>query len=279
MGKAIVSEREYWEAIEELIGFCEGSRYKDDIVAIYLGGSVARGDFSPGRSDIDIYMVARASKEGMEAELEKVAKRIAKERLARLLEVHQEPIGVTVTTVSEVRAGKSFLAAGFEYHNFMKTGRLLWGQDIKPLIPKPSREEERTSAGETLKEMCALFQGQLNRWARTRALRKICVLLAFLTKTKEKLTYQLFAAIFRTACIALCGEGRYVSGKGEAVAAFREVYPQEYELHEVLSQSFALWKEWERRALTYKELQRLMGLSRKFISRVCELWGVSRQRG
>ncbi len=258
--KGMVPKRAYQEAIEELIGFCGRSRYRGDIVALYLGGSVARGDFSPGRSDIDIYVVAGANKEGIEAEFKAAAKRIAEERLEELFKVHPEPIGVTVTTVSEIREGKSFLAAGFEYHNFMRTGKLLWGRDIKPLIPKPSREEGRAAAKQALKEICALLMEQGPQ---------------FEEQNRERLTYQLFAAIFRTACIALCGEGRYVGGKGEAVSAFREVYPQERELHDVLSQSFILWKEWERRTLTDEELRRLRGFSLEFVSRICGLWGVA----
>jgi len=207
-----VTERDYCEAIEELIKSCERSPHKDDIVAVYLGGSVARGDFSPGRSDIDIYVVVSQKKEEIGEELKEAAGKIASERLKELFEVHQEPIGITVTTVSEIQAGRSFLAAGFEYRNFMDTGRLLWGRAIKPLIPEPSREGEKASAKQALKEVCALLTARG---------------LPVDEQNTARLTYELFAAIFRTACIMLCGEGRYVSGKGEAVSAFREIYPQE----------------------------------------------------
>ena len=40
-----VSKEDYREAIEELVEFCGKSRHKENIVAVYLGGSVARGDF------------------------------------------------------------------------------------------------------------------------------------------------------------------------------------------------------------------------------------------
>lgn len=256
----MVTGRDYWESIEELIEVCKTSHHEGDIVAVYLGGSVARGDFSPSRSDIDIYVVTSGKQEEIEKELNEAARKIATDRLKDLLEVHREPIGITLTTVSEIQAGNSFLAAGFEYHNFINAGKLLYGRDIKPLIPKPSREEERALAERALKEVCALV---IERE------------LPVDEQNRGRLTYGIFSGIFRTACIALCGEGKYVSGKGEAISAFREVYPQEDELYDMLLQSFALWKKWETRALTDEELQRLMELCLEFIARVCNLWGVT----
>jgi len=256
-----VSKEDYREAIEELVEFCGKSRHKENIVAVYLGGSVARGDFSPGRSDIDIYVVVSGRKKEIEEELREAARRISAGKLGPLFEVHQDPIGIAVTTLSEIRAGRSFLAAGFEYHNFIKTGKLLWGHEIKPLIPKPSREEERAMAKRALKQVCALL-------SKCRP--------PVDEQNRERITYGLFSTIFRTACIALCGQGRYVSGKGEVVSAFCEVYPQEHKLHEILSQSFILWKEWEKRALNEEEMQQLRKFSLEFIPRICELWNVAK---
>ena len=259
-----LDRQDYRAAIRALVEFCERSRHKSDIVAVYLGGSVARGDFSPARSDIDVYIVTggKEEKEEIEREFKEAARKIARKRLKALFEVHQEPVGIAVTTISGIQSGKSFLAAGFEYHNFVNTGKLIWGREIKPLIPKPSREEERASAKQALQGVCALLTGQR---------------LSADVQGRERLTYLLFSTIFRAACIALCGEGRYVSGKSEAVSAFREAYPQKLELHAALSQSFALWREWERRSLTDAELQRLKTLASSFVSGICELWGAAGQ--
>ncbi|MCI2425114.1 nucleotidyltransferase domain-containing protein [Candidatus Acetothermia bacterium] len=255
----MVSERDYWKSIEELIVVCKRSQHKGDIIAIYLGGSVARGDFSPGRSDIDIYVVTSGKKEEIGEELKEAARKIATERLKDLLEVHREPIGISLTTVSESQAGNSFLAAGFEYENFINTGKLLYGRDIKSLIPKPTREEERALAERALKEVCAFVTERE---------------LSVDEQNRERLSYGIFSSIFRTACIALCGKGRYVSGKRKAVMAFHEVYMHESPLCQIISQTLELWEEWERRSLTEEELQRLTGFSLEFVSEVCRLWGI-----
>ena len=39
----MLSKRDYLETIEEIIEGCKKSSYKDDIIAIYVGGSVASG--------------------------------------------------------------------------------------------------------------------------------------------------------------------------------------------------------------------------------------------
>ncbi len=111
----MIPRENYFRAIGELVKYCRRSKCRDEIVALYLGGSVARGDFVPGRSDIDIYAVARDDKGGVERILKGAARRIASESLRELFEIHREPLGITVTTIEEVRSGSSFLGTGFEY--------------------------------------------------------------------------------------------------------------------------------------------------------------------
>lgn len=255
----MTSKTDYLEAIKEIGECCKNSVYKSNIVAVYVGGSVARGDFSPGRSDIDIYVIVDGKKEEIESELKKAAGEISNRKLSALMKVHQEPIGITLTALQEIRRGDSFLGAGFEYHNFMKTGKLLWGRDIKPLIPKPTKEEEKASAKQALRQVYALVAEPKNSPPEINE------------RNKDKLTYGFFPIIFRTAAIALCGEGRYVSGKSEVVSVFHEVYPQE-ELHNLLLQSFKLWKKWETRSLSVEEVQLLMKFCSEFVIKIRALW-------
>jgi len=256
----MLSKRDYLETIEEIIEGCKKSSYKDDIIAIYVGGSVARGDFSPGRSDIDIYVVTSGKKEEIEKKLKEETRKIATRRLSALVELHPEPIGISLTTVDEIQGGKSFLGAGFEYHNFINTGKLLYGRDIKPLIPKPTRKQEKALAKRALGEIYSLMNKHSSCTSEL---------------DKDKLVCQVFSAIFRTASIALCGEGKYVSGKRETVLAFHEIYAQESELCRIISQSFGLWEKWEVRSLTKEELQQLMGFCLEFVSKICNLWDVT----
>jgi predicted nucleotidyltransferase len=56
------SWEDYYNAVNGLIEVITG-RYKSSVKTICAGGSFARGDFVPGRSDIDIYVVAENRKE------------------------------------------------------------------------------------------------------------------------------------------------------------------------------------------------------------------------
>lgn len=69
----MLSKIEYLEAIEEIVSCYAG--YQDDIIAVYLAGSVARGDFSPGRSDIDIYIIVSGKMDEIDEKLKENAKK------------------------------------------------------------------------------------------------------------------------------------------------------------------------------------------------------------
>ena len=144
----------------------------------------------------------------------------------------------------------------FEYHNFINTGKLLYGRDIKQLIPRSTRAQEKSSAKQGLKEIYTSASKH-----------------SFYASEPDmdKQAYWAFSHIFRTASIALCGDGRYVSGKRETVSAFHEVYAQKSELCGIISQSFGLWKKWETRSLTKEELQQLTGFCSEFVSEICNL--------
>lgn len=86
--------------------------------------------------------------------LKEKAKRIEMKYLSNLRSIHDEVISVEVTTIEEVKSGRSFLGASFEYQNFIKDGKLLWGRDVKGLIPKPSRDAIMESARRALMNIC-----------------------------------------------------------------------------------------------------------------------------
>ncbi|MEM2917156.1 MAG: nucleotidyltransferase domain-containing protein [Candidatus Bathyarchaeia archaeon] len=120
----------YYNAVNELIKVIT-ERYGTNLKAIYAGGSFARGDFVPGRSDIDIYVVVSDGKEELQKDLQGEALSIEKRYFRKLKSVLDEVLGVTVTTLREIQEGRSFLGAGSEYSNFIKEGKLLWGEDIR----------------------------------------------------------------------------------------------------------------------------------------------------
>lgn len=78
--------------------------------------------------------------------------------MAELFEMHREPLEISVTTLAEVKTGMSFFGRGFKYQNFMRTGRPLFGHEIRDLIPVPTEEEEGAVAERAVREICGLFR-------------------------------------------------------------------------------------------------------------------------
>jgi predicted nucleotidyltransferase len=153
------SREDYYDAVNELIEVITG-RYRNSLKAIYAAGSFARGDFVPGRSDIDIYVVAENRKKELQRELQGEALKIEKKRFTDLRSIFDEVLGISVTTLKEIREGTSFLGLGFEYSNFIKEGKLVWGEDIKALIPEPSLEKQKESAKNYLGKVYEMVSNQ-----------------------------------------------------------------------------------------------------------------------
>jgi len=94
----------------------------------------------------------------------------------------------------------------------------------------------------------------------------------FLTRLrKPRLAYSAFSLVFRTACIGLCGMGRPVASKAQAVELFPTVFPGEKHLIRVLCYAHQLWKSWADRELTDHELRALLRECPLFVSRVCNI--------
>lgn len=262
--KCMCNRGDYFNAINELIEFAV-MRYESEIKAIYTGGSVARGDFVPGRSDIDIYVVIEdADKDKIQRDLASGARKIELKYFKDFKHVHDEVLGVSVTTLDEIRKGKSFLGAGFEYRNFIHTGKLLWGEDIKQLIPKPTPKEEREAAQKTLRNIYQMTHKweKFFRWLMWIPLQLIP------RKTKEKWARQAFSLIFRSAAILLSANKIYVSGKKETAAAFQKRYPEEKELQKIIVEALKLWEKWKTNLISNKETKQLIKNSPIFVQGV-----------
>lgn len=250
------TREEFVNAVNELISTVV-DRHGDQIEAIYAGGSFARGDFVPGRSDVDLYVVAKKQDgKKLQKKLAQEARKLEEEYFPSLKQIHGAVLGIEVTTLDEITAGKSFLGAGFEHHNFIVTGRLLWGNNVKDIIPKPSRKAERESAQNYLMKAFKL----VTRWEKqTRSLTE---------RNKGRLARQAFSLIFRGAAIVLCGNGVYVGGKEEIVDSFQRTFPDERESNRILYYSFRLWEEWKTRPLSNNETKQLLNESLRFVKQL-----------
>lgn len=81
----------------------------------------------------------------------------------------------------------------------------------------------------------------------------------------EKATRLAFSLIFRSASIALCGRGVYVSGKEEVVSAFRRIYPHEDELNDLLRWALEMWRGWAESPLRDYEVEKLIWEAFRFV--------------
>ena len=246
------SREDYYGAVSELIEVITG-RYRNDLKAIYAGGSFARGDFVPGRSDIDIYIVAENRKEQLQKELQGEALKMEKKRFTDLRSILDEVIGISVTTLKEIQEGTSFLGAGFEYSNFIKEGKLLWGEDMKALILEPTPEQQKESAKNYLNKVYEMVSNQEKyfKWLKW-------LPFGFVPKAKkERWTRQAFNLIFRTAALFLGSKGVYVSKKEDIASAFKQRVEEE-KLRNIISCTSSLWEKWENKPLNNKETKQLL---------------------
>lgn len=253
------SQKDYYDAVSELVNVIT-KRYGNKIRAIYAGGSFARGDFVPGRSDIDLYVVVEDRKEEFQRDLQQEALKTEKKYFKELRSVFDEVLGVSTTTLQEIQEGKSFLGAGFEYSNFVREGKLLWGEDIKKLIPKLPPEKQKKSARKYLNEVYELVSNKERsfkwlKWVPFKLVPK---------KNKLRWTRQAFSLIFRTAALFLGSKGVNVSKKKDIVSAFTR-HTKEKELCDIISSTLLLWEKWKTESLNDKETKKLLENSLKFV--------------
>jgi len=254
------TREEFVDAVNELINTIVG-KHGDEIEAIYAGGSFVRGDFVPGRSDVDLYVVAKKSDgKGLQKIFAQEARELEKKCFADLKQIHDEVLSIEVTTLDEIKTGKSFLGAGFEYHSFIASGKLLWGNSIKDIIPKPSRKAESASAQNYLMKAFGL----VSQWEEQ--------IRSLTEENKERLIRQAFSLIFRGAAIVLCGNGVYVGDKEEIVHAFKRTFTDEKELNKILCHSLRLWNNWKTRSLSNKETKQLLDESLRFANNLKALF-------
>jgi predicted nucleotidyltransferase len=253
------TREDYYDAVNELIEVITKT-YRNGLKAIYAGGSFARGDFVPGRSDVDIYIVAENRKEELQRELQGEALKIEKKRFTDLRSILDEVLGISVTTLKEIREGTSFLGSGFEYSNFIKEGKLLWGEDIKTFILEPSQERQKESAKNNLGKVYEIVSNQEKyfKWLKW-------IPFVFVPKAKkERWTRQAFNLIFRTAALFLGSKGVYVSKKEDIASAFKQ-HVKEEKLRKIISYASSLWEKWKNEPLNNKETKQLLGNSIKIV--------------
>jgi predicted nucleotidyltransferase len=253
------SQEDYDGAVSELVSVI-AKKHGDRVEAVYAGGSFARGDFVPGRSDMDIYIVLKDEKEGLQEDLKHEVLEIERKHFKELKSVIGAVLDLTLTTEKEIESGQSFLGAGFEYSNFINEGRLLWGRDVKGLIPRPSEEKQKESAKTYLKKVYETISNQdkslkLLMWIPLKLVPR---------RSKERWTREAFNLTFRGGAVFLGSNGVYVSKKEDIVNAFT-LHVKEEELCSMISSASSLWEKWKTQPLDDRETKQLLENSFKFV--------------
>lgn len=237
----MIGREDYEKSADEFASII-GRELADKVVAVYAAGSFARGDYKPGRSDIDLYIVVKEEDEDLKRKLREIARGIEDKNLKEVKNYHPEPLSLAITTLDEVRSGKSWLGLGWEYHVFMREGKLLYGVDVKEFIRRPAREDEVLLARE--------FLGSLKRGHET---------------------YRLFSTVFRATSIFLSLNGVYAAAKEEVVKEFKTAYPGEKDSIRALERTYELWSLWVERELADEEVVEVFNAALKMLNTISRL--------
>lgn len=244
---SMVSEQTYSDVMEEVAALSE-QEFADTVTAVYVSGSVARGDFTPGRSDIDLYVVLDERNRSIEAEYRHHLDELEAEYLPELQQIEPDAVSVAFTSTPEIERGESFLGSGFAYHTFVENGHLLYGSDVRDRIQEPTRAEEIEAAQQVLESIEA------------RA-----------THLQDRVTREAFSTIFRTLCVFLGGHGVYVGAKEDAVEESTRLLDDQQVITDI-EQTYSLYEAWEQRSLTEDEFFSLIEKYRAIVPTIIDIW-------
>jgi len=138
---------------------------------------------------------------------------------------------LAVTSLENIRAGKSWLGIGWEYYVFKRESKLLYGEDIRPLIPEPNPKSIHASARDVLNNM--VF-------------------------SRGEFIYYIFSAMFRMLAIFLSLRDIYLTAKLDSLREFAKLYPDEKESVNAAQRANELWNLWSERDLDDQEMSELM---------------------
>ncbi|MBW9153942.1 nucleotidyltransferase domain-containing protein [Clostridium estertheticum] len=238
----------YLDSINYFIDYIKSEKLNKKIVAVYLGGSVGRGDYSPGRSDIDIYIVNKEEDKKLENRLMKKAYELANTSLVELKETCDNPFTVAVTSIESIKNGNSWLGAGCEYFSFVENSKLLLGNDIKDILPIPNIEQIQETSKQVLQILISNMQEKpiIN------------------CDNKDSITCQVFSAIFSSIHLMLSYSGVYIRGKKEMTYSFQKLSKDNF-LNSICADVFDLWNEFETNSLKDSVINKLMDDGKMFV--------------
>lgn len=230
----------YIDFINDITNLLPEIDKENNIVAVYLGGSVSRGDYIVGISDIDIYIVVNNNKNTDEINLS--IQDIAKHKLDELLSWCPDGVTVAFTTYNEIKEGKSWLGSNSEYYSFQETGKLLYGKEIKHEISKPIESDIIQASQQAIDKLKQIVQQDISN------------------VNKDKYFVRcIFGTVFSAMFFYLCCNKIYVRGKEKVTYEFGVVNPP---FSETAKKILHLWNIYGQRQLTESEVNNLINFTR-----------------
>lgn len=187
---------EYIKFINKLTEDLSAFNKIDNIVSVYIGGSISRGDYIVGASDIDIYVVCNIEDNNLKASFENYVKNICNEFLLEIKSWYPDVVSIAFTTYKGVKDGTSFLGKGADYYSFNDFAKLIYGSEIRNEIIKTDDDQNKKISEESLKQLKEIISQDVPEELITRYFIR-----------------GVFGAVFSAVHSALVLKGVYVRGK------------------------------------------------------------------
>lgn len=232
--------------IDEIIKIIPRINTANNIVSVYLGGSVSRGDYVVGASDIDIYVVVNDY--NGTALINHTIREIAKEKLPQLLSWCPDGVAVTYTTYDDIKTGKSWLASNSDYFTFQNSGTLLYGKDIKQDIVKPNERDIVKTSKQAIVQLKQIVKQDIK------------------DVNKDRYFIRgIFGMVYSAMYFYLSLNGIYIRGKEKIVTKFCEVNPAYSETSRNIQ---CLWNIFCQRQLNENEINNLIKYTKIIICNI-----------
>lgn len=217
----------------------------DNIISVYLSGSVSRGDYIVGASDIDIYVICNKEDSNLSHSFESHVQNIASSFLSEIMNWYPDVVSIAFTTYEDIKNGSSFLGKGADYYSFNDSGKLIYGMEIRDKIIKTDEEQNKKIAEQVLKQLKEIVNQDIPKGSITRYdIRGI------------------FGLVFTAVHSALVIKGVYLRGKEQLV---KELLKYDKVTGEKMERVYSDWLAFENSNLTENEKINLLGLVKEVV--------------
>lgn len=235
----------YMQFIDKLIVYLPAYKHIDNIISVYLAGSVSRGDYMVEASDIDIYVICKDQDSNLNNSFDSYVQNIAREFLAEIMNWYPDVVSIAFTTYEAVKNGSSFLGKGADYYSFIDSGKLIYGVEIKNEIIKTDDEQNREIAEQVLKQLKEIVNQDIPKELTTRYFIR-----------------GVFGLVFSAVHSLLVIRGIYLRGKEELV---KELFKYDKVNGEKMQAIYALWLEFAEDTLTEEDKLSLVKVVREVV--------------